>query len=383
MGHVPARAPVGHGARGLLGRRRGLGLPAVRPRRPARVPLGRRRAARASATTAGSSASASPSGTAPIRSSRSGSSASRATEGNHGEDVKELYWYLDATPTCSYARALYKYPQTAFPYEELRARSRSASKADPEPELLDTAAFADNRYFDVVVEYAKAEVERRPRPHHGDQPRAARRPDRGAPAAVVSQHVELDARHRSPADAGARGRCPTCRSSRRRRRTWGPFWLHVEGADELLFTENESNARRLWGVANAGPLREGRVPRGHRQWPAGTPSRRRAGRRSARASRRTLEAGQSMTVRLRYADRACGALAFADHDAVFARRIAEADEFYDAITPVAPQSRRAADLPPVDRRAALEQAILCLRRRAVAARRPRAARAAARALGGA
>src|SRR5271166_1381704 len=76
-------------------------------------------------------------------------------EGNHGEDVKELYWYLDATPTHSYARALYKYPQTAFPYDELRARARAAGKLDPEPEILDTAAFADGRYFDVTVEYAK------------------------------------------------------------------------------------------------------------------------------------------------------------------------------------------------------------------------------------
>jgi hypothetical protein len=80
-------------------------------------------------------------------------------EGNHGEDVKELYWYLDATPTCSYARALYKYPQTAFPYDELRARSRAAGKTDPEPEILDTAAFSEQRYFDVVVEYAKDGVD--------------------------------------------------------------------------------------------------------------------------------------------------------------------------------------------------------------------------------
>src|SRR5579863_6279502 len=80
-------------------------------------------------------------------------------EGNHGEDVKELYWYLDATPTCSYARALYKYPQRAFPYDELRARSRAAGKGDPEPEILDTGAFADGRYFDVEIEYAKADVD--------------------------------------------------------------------------------------------------------------------------------------------------------------------------------------------------------------------------------
>src|SRR5580692_12911198 len=80
-------------------------------------------------------------------------------EGNHGEDVKELYWYLDATPTCSYARALYKYPQTAFPYDELLRRSRAAGKNDPEPEILDTTAFDADRYFDVLVEYAKDGVD--------------------------------------------------------------------------------------------------------------------------------------------------------------------------------------------------------------------------------
>src|ERR1700689_4969372 len=79
-------------------------------------------------------------------------------QGNHGEDVKELYWYLDATPTGSYARALYKYPQSAFPYAELVERARAAGKDDPEPEILDTTAFDDSRYFDVVVEYAKEDA---------------------------------------------------------------------------------------------------------------------------------------------------------------------------------------------------------------------------------
>ena len=80
-------------------------------------------------------------------------------EGNHGEDVKELYWYLDATPTYSYARALYKYPQRAFPYDELRARSAAATRSDPEPEIVDTGVFDENRYFDVEVEYAKEDVD--------------------------------------------------------------------------------------------------------------------------------------------------------------------------------------------------------------------------------
>jgi hypothetical protein len=78
-------------------------------------------------------------------------------EGNHGEDVKELYYYLDSTPTHSYLKALYKYPQAAFPYESLVRVNRERSKLEPEYELLDTGVFDDNRYFDVVAEYAKAD----------------------------------------------------------------------------------------------------------------------------------------------------------------------------------------------------------------------------------
>lgn len=80
-------------------------------------------------------------------------------EGNHGEDVKELYWYLDATPTHSYASALYKYPQRAFPYDALRVRARASGKGDPEPELIDTGAFDEQRYFDILVEYAKDDAD--------------------------------------------------------------------------------------------------------------------------------------------------------------------------------------------------------------------------------
>src|SRR3981189_203303 len=80
-------------------------------------------------------------------------------EGNHAEDVKEYYFYLDSTPTHSYMRALYKYPQRAFPYAELVAETRRRGKSDPEFELMDTGVFQDDRYFDVFVEYAKADTE--------------------------------------------------------------------------------------------------------------------------------------------------------------------------------------------------------------------------------
>src|SRR6202142_3640157 len=81
------------------------------------------------------------------------------SESNHGEDVKEYYFYLDSTPTHSYMKYLYKYPQAAFPYEQLLEENRPRTRNDPEYELLDTGVFADDRYFDVFVEYAKADVE--------------------------------------------------------------------------------------------------------------------------------------------------------------------------------------------------------------------------------
>ena len=80
-------------------------------------------------------------------------------QGNHGEDVKELYYYLDATPTCSYARMLYKYPQAEYPYQQLLDENHRRGLKDPEYELIDTGIFADNRYFDVFVEYAKADAD--------------------------------------------------------------------------------------------------------------------------------------------------------------------------------------------------------------------------------
>ena len=111
------------------------------------------------------------------------------SEGNHGEDVKEYYFYLDSTPTHSYMKYLYKYPQAAYPYDDLVATNRSRGKHEPEYELLDTGVFDDNRYFDVFVEYAKAGARRRAGAHHRQQPRARRGAAARAANAVVPQHL--------------------------------------------------------------------------------------------------------------------------------------------------------------------------------------------------
>ena len=92
------------------------------------------------------------------------------SEGNHGEDVKEYYYYLDATPTHSYMKYLYKYPQSPFPYNDLVETNRHRGRHDPEYELVDTGVFKDDRYFDVFVEYREGRTRRYPDPHHRLQP---------------------------------------------------------------------------------------------------------------------------------------------------------------------------------------------------------------------
>ena len=154
-------------------------------------------------------------------------------EGNHGEDVKELYYYLDATPTASYLKALYKYPQSAYPYSWLVDENRRRTKADPEFELLDTGVFDDGRYFDVTAEYAKAAPEdvllRVTVTNRGADRGADPRPADG----VVPQHLELGRRLRGrlgkTRDHGRRRlgvhRRPSLArslSGRRRRRPVGP-----------------------------------------------------------------------------------------------------------------------------------------------------------------
>ena len=162
---------------------------------PAAAPIaGARTASPASATTSSASACRWRSGTAhdPILKERLFGLTNG--EGNHGEDVKELYYYLDATPTHSYLKMLYKYPQRAFPYARLVEENRRRGRDQPEFELLDTGIFDDDRYFDVFVEYAKAgpeDVLMRVTVHN-------RGPEEAAihllAAGLVPQHLVLESR---------------------------------------------------------------------------------------------------------------------------------------------------------------------------------------------
>ncbi|MGO8994302.1 MAG: glucosidase, partial [Polyangiaceae bacterium] len=170
------------------------------------------------------------------------------TEGNHGEDVKELYYYLDSTPTHSYMRMLYKYPHAEFPYARLVAENGRRSRSDPEYEILDTGVFDDDRYFDVFVEYAKADVD--------DIVIRVEVVNRGPEEAALELLPTIWFRNtwswREEArrsELHADGPRVAIEDVER-----GRYWLHVEGEPELLFTENETNLTRLEGTANRTPF---------------------------------------------------------------------------------------------------------------------------------
>jgi hypothetical protein len=164
-------------------------------------------------------------------------------EGNHGEDVKELYYYLDATPTGSYLKYLYKYPQRQFPYAQLVEENRRRGRGESEYELVDTGAFDDGRYFDVFIEYAKASSD--------DLLMRVTVHNRGPEAATV--HLLPHAWFRNTWSWGRDTTRPSAMAVAPGRvelthPTLGTYALHCDGGPELLFCDNETNSQRLWGV---------------------------------------------------------------------------------------------------------------------------------------
>jgi hypothetical protein len=247
------------------------------------------------------------------------------SEGNHGEDVKELYYYLDATPTHSYMRMLYKYPQAAFPYRELVEENRRRGMTQPEYELPDTGVFADGRYFDVEVEYAKADPD--------DILMRVTVHNRAAEAAVLHVLPQLWARNiwswkphaaRPLLSADAGGEITVAHP------LLAPLRLYCNGRPELLFCENETNARRLWGMNSpAGFFKDGindYIVQGNK----GAVNPERVGTKAAAHYRLDLPAGESAHLDLRLT-RPDAAAVFVDFDRILSRRRAEADEFYAAL----------------------------------------------------
>jgi len=263
-------------------------------------------------------------------------------EGNHGEDVKELYYYLDATPTHSYLRALYKYPQAAFPYDTLVRENARRGKDVPEFELLDTGAFDGDRYFDVTVEYAKASPD--------DILIRITVANRGPEAAVIHLLPQLWFRNSWSWGRAGEGYWPRPRLARETdgliradHASLGTFRLAAGlgpygRPPALLFTENDTNAQRLYGVGNATPFVKDAFHEFIVQGRSGAVNPGRTGTKAAAYYRIEVPAGDQVSVRLRlHSAHAPGAQGrpIADvlghgFESVFDERIREADEFYAA-----------------------------------------------------
>jgi hypothetical protein len=253
------------------------------------------------------------------------------SEGNHGEDVKEYYFYLDSTPSHSYMKYLYKYPHSAYPYSDLIETSRRRGRNDSEYELLDTGIFNEDRYFDVFVEYAKgaptdiliqisvANRGTEPAQLHvlptlwfrntwawwPDQPKPSlrRKPEENT-VTIETSHAEL-----------------------------GSFLLHCDGNPQLLFTENDTNNERIFGTPNATPYVKDGINncvvagRGEAVNPNQT------GTKAAAHYQLNVGGGETAVIRLRLSDAALRDPFGGQFDQILEARRGEADAFYQAITP--------------------------------------------------
>jgi Glycosyl hydrolase family 63 C-terminal domain len=253
-------------------------------------------------------------------------------QGNHGEDVKEQYFYLDSTPTHSYMKFLYKYPQAAFPYDALVAENTRRTHKDPEFELLDTGVFDGDRYFDVFVEYAKASPD--------DVLIRITAINRGPDAAALDILPTIWHRNRWSWDPDISrpaiapwGAAPGLAAVSVDDEMYGKRFLYCEGTPEWLFTENDTNLQAVFGVPNPQPFVKDGINAFVVSGAADAVNPARKGTKCAARYRTTIPAGGTVELQLRWTDEphaAPFAQAFAD---VFRARIAEADEFYATVIP--------------------------------------------------
>jgi len=260
-------------------------------------------------------------------------------EGNHGEDVKECYFYLDSTPTHSYMRALYKYPQAEFPYAWLVEENQARGKQDPEFELADTGVFDDGRYFDVFAEYAKGAPD--------DLLIRVTVANRGPEAAVLHVLPTLWLRNTwswgcDHEGCGPRGRLALRPEGgvRAEHPTLGRFQLHAEaapghGAPAFLFTDNETNLERLYGEPNATPYVKDAFHAYVIEEDASAVNPASVGTKAAAHYRLEVPVGGEISLRLRLsAESLAPERPFAaEFDRTFAQRQAEADVFYASRLP--------------------------------------------------
>jgi hypothetical protein len=256
------------------------------------------------------------------------------SEGNHGEDVKEYYFYLDSTPTHSYMKYLYKYPQAAFPYDDLISNSERRNRGDMEYELLDTGVFNDDRYFDVFVEYAKTGAEdiliRISACNRGQEPATIHVlptlwfrntwtwwPDKPKPSMK-----QIKGKHGYPVVAASNARL-------------GDRYLYCEGDVLQLFTENETNNMRIFGTPNASAYVKDGINNCVVNGKQDAVNPQRTGTKAAADFQLEVGAGETATVRLRLSDLPPSAMddPFKNFTQIMQARQREADEFYGAITP--------------------------------------------------
>jgi hypothetical protein len=251
-------------------------------------------------------------------------------EGNHGEDVKELYRFVDATPSHAYLKARYRYPQAAFPYAALVAENARRTRDDPEFELVDTGILDDGRFFDVEVEYAKASADdiviRISATNRGPDP---------APLHLLPtlwfRNTWSWGRHRARPALVAEGSIDGGLVVRAEHVQLGEYHLVAAGSPTLLFTENDTNSERLWGVPNATPFVKDGIGAAIVDGLTGTVNPAGTGTKMAAHYALTIAPGATETVLLRLAKGPARAPA-PDADDLFATRIAEADAFYATLT---------------------------------------------------
>lgn len=248
-------------------------------------------------------------------------------EGNHGEDVKEYYFYLDGVPSASYMKMLYKYPQVEYPYPRLRQENALRTQQEPEFELFDALkqTFVENRYFDVLIEYAKADTD--------DvlcRITAVNRSQQAAPL-----HILPHLWYRNTWSWQENVPRPTLHAAgtqvvRASHPELSEYWWYVEGADRLLFTENDTNTALLLGLPNGQPYVKDGIDHAvvRRREAAVHPDQR--GTKCAAHNKATVQPGESFVVQTRLS-RTANNDPYTDFDRIFALRQQEADEFYDAL----------------------------------------------------
>jgi hypothetical protein len=268
-------------------------------------------------------------------------------EGNHAEDVKEYYYYLDNTPTHAYMKYLYKYPQAAFPYEKLIEKNKNRSRKEPEYELIDTGVFDDDRYFDVFVEYAKADPE--------DTLISIQAFNRGPDPAPLHLLPTLWFRNTWTWKEGSKK--PMLQVARRDENCIvvegthperGQRWLYCENPDKLLFTENETNHEALYNDKNESAYVKDGINRYIIDGVESAVNPRRTGTKMSAHYSFVIPPGKSQTIRLRLSNQVDIKDPFGKNfSKTFSLRLKEADEFYAAIN----QSPIDSDMTRIERQA--------------------------------